>query len=75
MELAKLFSSVNDWFDKYYNIETRRHEYPVKNKLLDEIFKTYYSQDPGSPYWKSTLYRIIILQNQYDVEASIEALN
>ena len=75
MELAKLFSSVNVWFDKYYNDKSRCHEYPIKNKLLDEIFETYHSQSPGSPYWKSTLYRVMMLQNQYDIEVSIEALN
>lgn len=74
MEEANLFSSVNAWFDKYYNDKSRRYEYPIKNKLLDEIFETYHSQSPGSPYWKSTLSRIIMLQNQYDVEAAIESL-
>lgn len=75
MEFVKLFYSVNEWFDKYYNDETRCYEYPIKNKLLDEIIKTYYSQCPSSPYWKSTLYRVMMLQNQYDIEVSIEALN
>lgn len=76
-EIFNLMNSVSTWFDKFYNAEKQEHEYPVKNKLFDELFDTYKHAQHyvvSSHNFESALHKVSMLQEQYDIATSIEAL-
>lgn len=79
MVTPELLSLTATWSIKYTNPITGRIEYPIENKLLDEIIRIItedsYIFGTISEEADSKLYKLALMMKQYDVEAAIEALN